>query len=91
MLSQLESRKGLGEREGSVGEWKWAGNLSGVAGEEGEKSRCLLSRGGGVSRQPRLVGEVFGVSKYSCDGCIMQRYCIKGFTLNGANLQHNAC
>lgn len=49
MLSQLESRKGLGEREGWAGEWKRAGNLSGVAGDEGEKRRCLLSRGGGVS------------------------------------------
>lgn len=52
-----------------MGEWKIAGNLSGVAGDEGEKSRCLLSRGGGVShretwwRWGRLVGDGLGVKR----------------------------
>lgn len=42
-LSLLRSRVGLGAKgEGRTGEWKLAGNLDGVAGEGGEKSRCLL-------------------------------------------------
>jgi hypothetical protein len=45
-LSQLVSRKGLGE--GRMGEWKFTGNLSGVTGDAGEKRRCLLSTWGGV-------------------------------------------
>ena len=63
-LSQLVSRESLEVEEGRTGEWKLAGNLSGVAGEEGEKRRCRLSRGGGVShrgKQRGLVGDGLGV------------------------------
>ena len=34
---------------GADGDWKSTGNLSGVAGDDGEKRRCRLRRGGGVS------------------------------------------
>ena len=47
---------------GRIGERKWAGNLSGVVGEEGEKRRCLFRIGGDekFDREPvgRLKGDV---------------------------------
>lgn len=69
-LSQLESRKSLGEGEGRAGERYLARNFSGLLGEEGEKRRCLFSRGGGVSHidsllTGRLAGEGLGVKKPS--------------------------
>ena len=65
-LSQLESKEGRGE--GRTGDWKSTGNLSGVAGDDGEKRRCRFSKGGGVSHREtwqRLVGEGLGVVKKS--------------------------
>lgn len=76
-LSELESKIGLGELERRAGDWKLAGNLSGVVGEDGEKRRWRFRMGGGVSQQDitltagRLHGDVFGgVPQVALDSCL---------------------
>ena len=61
MLSLLESRLKMGEAVGRTGEWKHAGNLSGVVGDEGgKKRRCFFILGGDEKLRVELVGRLHG-------------------------------